>query len=456
MLFSSGKGGRAATLAKPLCSPVPFSFSCCIRRQIYLHYDIHTCLLHPLQWKAPVMKRSICCFALSVWLQSSSVTFASIGFGAGTQYLVPAYTAPRGSLFLGTHTRTYFIDQVHEEAAGISTGRTYWDIQGGLGLTYGLAQRFELGLSQIYYQDNHKAAPGYNLPDDLFLHFKLGSLGPATGNLRYGLQAQVRLPTAQYHNIPWEYYSAGRIGIGVTALASIISEPAFPESGMNVHFNLGLFRHNDLAARLIDDVRDTLLVERNTEELVFGAAYTLSREEFGFLAELYGRTFLHKPPYNAYTRETTIYFVPGITYTPYAWVKFRVALDIRVVGGNDETRYDGHSGSYAHISWKRDLNMPFWRIGIGALFSLNPKKVALVRRKDKVLQQAKSPAAADGKSFEDLASERKKTENAESELERIRTERQRMQDLLERLRKILETPPSSGKAEQEKNSKEQK
>jgi len=132
----------------------------------------------------------------------------------------------------------------------------------------------------------------------------------------------------------------------------------------------------------------------------------------------------------------------------------RVALDIRILGGNDETRYDGDGGSYAHVSWKRELNMPNWRIGVGALFSLNPKKVQLVRRKDKVLQQAKSPAASGVNSFEDLATERKKTENAESELERIRTERQRMQDLLDRLRKILETQPQSGKAEQEKTNKE--
>jgi hypothetical protein len=366
----------------------------------------------------------------------------------------PAYTAPRGTLFIGTHTRTYFVDQVREEASGLSVGKTYWDIQGGIGLVYGLAKRFELGLSQIYYQDNHKAAPGYNLPDDLFLHFKLGSLGSATSNLRFGLQGDVRMPTAPYHNVPWEYYAAGRIGVGVTALTSIISEPANPESGMNLHFNIGLFNHNDVAARLIQDVRDTVRVQRGTRELLFGAAYSLTREEFGFIAELYGRTFVHKPPVNAYTRESTLYFVPGITYAPYAWIKLRVALDIRVIGSEDETRYDGDSGSYAHISWKRDLNMPPWRINIGALFSLYPKKVQLVRRKEQVLQQAKSPNASGAKSFEDLASERKKTENAESELERIRAERQRMQDLLDRLRKILETPPSSGKQEQEKKNNE--
>jgi hypothetical protein len=402
------------------------------------------------------MKRMIWCTAFLIWLLFSSACFASIGFGAGTQYVLPAYTAPRGTLFIGTHTRTFFVDQVRKEANGLSVGKTYWDIQGGLGLVYGLAQRFELGLSQIYYQDNHKAAPGYNLPDDLFLNFKLGSLGPGTGNLRYGILCQVRLPTAQYHNVPWEYYAPGRIGIGVTALTSIISEPANPESGMNLHFNVGLFSHNDVAARLIEDVRDTVLVQRNTQELAFGAAYSLTREEFGFLAELYGRTFLHKPPVNAYTRESTLYFVPGITYAPYAWIKLRVALDIRILGGHDETRYDGDSGSYAHVSWNRDLNMPPWRIGIGALFSLNPKKVQLVRRKGQVLQQAKSPAAANSKSFEDLANERKKTENAESELERIRSERQRMQDLLDRLRKILDTPPSSGKKEQEPKENEKK
>ena len=47
-------------------------------------------------------------------------------------------------------------------------------------------------------------------------------------------------------------------------------------------------------------------------------------------------------------------------------------------------------------------------------------------------------ATPEEKIYDDLA--KKKTEGAEAELERIRSERQRMEDLLERLRKILETP----------------
>jgi hypothetical protein len=389
------------------------------------------------------MKRFVLFSASCVWLLFSSSTFPStIGFGSGTLHVRPAYSAPRSCFFIGTHTRAFFKDEVRKEPSGLSVGETFWDIQGGLGMFYGVTSKLELGFSQIYYQDNHKAGTGYNLPDDLFLHLKLGSLGRNLGNTRYGLQMDVRLPTAKYHNLPLEDYSAGRIAIGFMALASIITEPLFPETGMNIHFNLGLFTHNDVAAHLVDHPQDTLVVKSNTQELLFGSAFSTTWQDFGFFMELYGRTFLTKPPLNAYTRESSLYFTPGMTYAPNRWMKLRVAMDLRVLGAADETRYAGDQGSYAETPWSHPLNLPQWRISLGALISLNPKKFQMVRKKENAIKRATviETATPDEKVYDDLAGERKKTENAEVELERIRKERQRMEDLLDRLRKILETP----------------
>ncbi len=389
------------------------------------------------------MKRFVWFAASGVWLLFSSTTSAStIGFGSGTLHVRPAYSAPRSSFFIGTHARAFFKDEVRKEPSGLSIGETFWDIQGGVGFFYGVTSKLELGLSQIYYQDNHKGGTGYNVPDDLFLHLKLGSLGRNLGNTRYGLQMDLRLPTAQYHNLPLEAYSAGRIALGVMALASIITEPLFPESGMNIHFNLGFFTHNDVAAHLVDDIRDTLVVAGNTHELVFGSAFSTTWQDFGFFMEMYGRAFLRKPPLNAYTRESSLFFTPGMTYAPNRWMKLRVALDLRILGASDETAYDGDQGSYAQVPWSHPLNLPQWRISLGALISLNPNKFQMVRKKENAIKRATviEVATPEEKVYDDLAGERKKTENAEAELERIRKERQRMEDLLDRLRKILESP----------------
>jgi len=405
------------------------------------------------------MKRWV--LLVGVWgglLYSTDSSASTLGFGSGTLYVRPAYCAPKSTFFLGTHTRAFFKDQVRKDASGLDMGATFWDIQGGVGLFYGLTSRLELGLSQIFYQDNHKGEKGYNLPDDLILHAKLGSLGHNLGSTRYGLQLDLRLPTAQHHNLPLEDYSAGRISIGLTALASIITEPLFPESGLNIHFNLGLVSHNDVAVRLVDNPLDTLTATKNTQELVYGTAFSSTWQDFGFFAELFGRAFLSKPPLNAFTRENSLYFTPGITYAPNTWMKMRVALDLRVLGGNDETKYNGEAGSYAMVPWSAPLNLPSWRINVGALLSLNPAKVQMVRKKENALKRAivNDKATPEEKVYDDLAAERKKTEGAEAELQRIRNERQRMEDLLERLRKILESPGESAKADGNKKEADEK
>ncbi len=384
-------------------------------------------------------------------LGSASVPASTIGFGSGTLYVRPAYNPPRATFFCGTHARAFFKDEVRKEASGLSSGATFWDIQGGIGFYYGLTSRLELGVSQIFYQDTHKDEKGYNLPDDLFLHAKLGSLGRKNSSMRFGVQMDLRLPTAKYHNLPLEDYASGRIAIGVTALASIITDPLYPETGLNIHFNLGLMSHNDVAARLVDHPLDTLTVAKNSQELVYGSAFSTTWQDFGFFAELAGRAFLSKPPLNAYTRENSLYLTPGITYAPNTWMKLRVAMDLRILGGTDETRYDGEEGSYAAVPWSHPLNLPQWRISVGTLMSLNPHKVQVVRRKENALKRATviQEASPDEKIYDDLAAERKKTEGAEAELERIRSERQRMESLLDRLRKILESPAETTKPESE-------
>jgi len=389
------------------------------------------------------MKRCVLLPASVLWLLSSSNVVAStIGFGSGTLHVRQAYGAPKSALFLGAHTRAFFKDEVHQEPSGLSAGQTFWDIHGAFGLSYGLTSRFELGITSILYQDNHRNSNGYNLPDDLILHAKLGSLGRASGNTRFGVQLDLRLPTGEFHNLPLENYSAGRITVGVTALATILTEPLYPETGMNIHFNAGMVTHNDVGARLVANPLDTLTVEKNTVEFIYGGAFSTAWQDFGFFGEIHGRAFSSKPPVNAYTRENSLYLTPGITYAPNFWMKLRVAMDLRILGGKDETLYNGEQGSYATVPWHDELNLPPWRISVGALLSLNPAKAQMVRKKENALKRATviEKATPEEKIYDDLAKERKKTEGAEAELKRIRSERQRMEDLLERLRKILETP----------------
>jgi hypothetical protein len=388
---------------------------------------------------------------------ASSAAAVSIGYGAGTMRVSSALVIPKGNLYLGGHSRAFFKDEVAKSSQGLSSGQTYWDIQSGLGFRYGFTSKLELGITQIIYQDNHKGGKGYNFPDDLYLSAKLGSIGPRTGILRLGVQADVRLPLAKHHNLALEPYSAGRIGMGGTAILTFISQPLYPGRGVHFNVNAGIFSYNDLGIKLTKSSQDTLVVRQDTQEIIYGLSLCKFNQEFGFFTEVYGRSFLHKPPVSALTRESSFYVTPGISYNPNPWLRLRVALDIRLIGKKDETSYNGDGGSLTPKIWKTVPNLPTWQINLAAVVALHaPKHSASVQRvpgREQIATSSSAPVSE--KLYQDMADTRQQTENAEAELERIRSERQRMEDLLQRLRKILEWP-AAGTAQPTEQPKEEK
>ena len=394
----------------------------------------------------------------SLLIIATTALATPLGLGLGQLHVQPAWTVPKGNLYLGTHSRAFFKDEVRELPDGTSSGVTYWDVQGGLGFTYGFTSKLQFSLSQIIYQDNHKGGKGYNLPDDLFLRAKLGNIGSDKGNFRLGLAVDLKLPTAEYHNLALEPYSAGRIGVGFNAYFSIVSEPLFPSLGININANVGIFNHNDLGLRLTNLEQDTITVQKATQELLYGFSFSKTGQEFGFFLELYGRSFLQKPPVTAFTRENSLYVAPGITYATNSYLTLMVALDLRILGGKDETAYDGEMGSPLHRPWQTVPNLPSWRINVGASIALSRKPTT---RTDMpgvggTVGASGQSAPVSEKLYEELASERRKTESAEAELERIRAERQRMEDLLKRLREVLEWPATPSQQKEKKPEKKDK
>ncbi|MBN1541592.1 hypothetical protein JW992_05565 [candidate division KSB1 bacterium] len=372
----------------------------------------------------------------TTFLQATPVVY-----GGGPLQVVPAWNLPKGQMILGTHSRAFFTSRVREEANGRRTGITYWDIQGGLGLTYAFTSKLQFGLNPIVYQDNHVNGDGYNLPDDLYLSAKLGSIGRPAGTLRVGAQLDIRFPIADEHNLPLEPYSAGRIGVGIRGLFSILSEPLYPEDGTNIHLNLGFFNHNDLGVRILETAFDTVQVTSGTREIRYGAAFSAPINDFIVFTELFGTTFLKKPPEQAFGRESSLYFSPGISYAANPWLRLRVSFDLRLLGGTDETVFNSLNTVYTKDPWSSVPNYPTWRINVGAVIALRPG-LQLITAEDRAerAKQKEEELPADATIYDQLAKERQETEGAEAELERIRRERQRMEDLLERLRTILETP----------------
>lgn len=386
--------------------------------------------------------RSVQATVAGLLLFLSSMTASSADYFGLTAHVVPAYSAAYGTLYLSSHSRIYFKSETEKRPNGTDFAETYWLLQGGIGVIYGFNDHLQFGLDQILYQDTHRSPGIYNFPDDLFLHAKLAGFGGREGNVRFGIQGELRVPTAAEHNLALEPYSAGRLAWGIKGLFSIISEPSSPTSGINIHANVGYLQHNDLGLRLSGRPWDPIFVEKNTSEWIYGIAVSRALPEVAFFAELYGHSFAQRPPITAYTRENHLYFAPGIGYRANRWLTLRIALDLRILGGKDETCYDGQHNSYTPRLWRTVPNLPGWRLNIGSLISLPLKKSSSKSPANPPQQKVvtEKTKSSEEEAFRQLLKEQQKAENAASELEKIRAERQRMEDLLERLRKILEGP----------------
>jgi hypothetical protein len=389
--------------------------------------------------------RRLLLFALCLsLLGQTQQAFGQVNAGRGPLMVRSAWTLEPGYLTLFTHTRFFGkVSTISQTAQTSANAVTIWDVQGGLSLNYGISKHFEASFVPMIYQDTNKSTDkGYNLLDDLFLFLKVGSLGSKGSSLSYGFDLGVRFPTAKEHNVIFEPYSAGKTSFGANALVSYARDPLYPEDGYSMHFNLGYWNHNDVGVKLTPSnfTNDNVRVLNMTQELTYGAAMLFPFEKFDFRFELYGRTFLQKPPETAFSRESVTYISPGVTYKPYRWMTMLLNADIRVTNAIDETDYNKPG-----VNKFADLpNYPNWRITLGTKVSILPTSLYAVSERDILMKKAESRREL----FEQIIKEQRETESAEEELERIKDERRKAERELERLRRILEGEAERQKQEQ--------
>jgi len=364
------------------------------------------------------------------WMLLSCITTtigSPVNGGLGLSYVRSAWVLKPGYLIFTTQSRFFGKVSSPTEKNAI----TYWDVQGSFSLNYGISDHFEVALTPIMYQDNHRGGKGYNFPDDIFLSLKIGSYNIKNSSINYGFLIQTRFPTAEHHNVVFEPYSAGTVSWGFLGLGTYSKDPLYPEDNMNVHLNLGYTNHNDVGQKLgpNEDI-DTVSVNSMTQELTYGLGIKLPTAEFDFALELHGNSYIQKPPKEtAYSCENFIYLTPSIAFRAYRWLSLYFGTDLRLSSNNDETLY------YSNLNKLDDMpNYPSWRINLGAKITLLPTKIYKVSEKDILIKKAESRREL----FEQIIREQRETESAEEELERIKSERRKAERELERLRRILE------------------
>lgn len=355
--------------------------------------------------------------------------------GYGLFYTHSARTLHQGDFDISLHTR-YF----GKVASFGSKQKAYtlWNVQQIVAFNFGVWENVEVALIPILYQDTNKGGKGFskqsiNVPDDFFLNIKAGSFRGEESPWFFGGLFSMRIPIADQHNIIYEPYSAGKVEIGITGLLSYYSNISFPDESWSAHCNLGYLNHNDVGEELTSDPQDPT-AESMSSELIARAGILYPTGGFDFSGEIEARYFMARPPETAYSREYMSYLTVGVYYKPYKYLTFQTGLDLRLISGEDLTVYST-SGQTSLLPPPTSSfpNYPAWRGHMGMKIAILPK--SLYQSEDDLLRKQ----ARDRQNLlKKMIEEQKDTEDAEAELSRIRAERKKVEEELERLRKMLE------------------
>jgi len=349
----------------------------------------------------------------------------------GPIYVMSAWNLVKGDLILHGQSRFYFKNEVNDRPGFPRTAVTLWNAQGTVNIFYGLSNNYEIGLSQVMYQDAHggKSGKGYNLPDDIHLKLKMTSLGPADLPIRFGFQIASRIPTAKYHNVPFEPYSAGKFEFSLMALASFSVNSQLPEHSLNAHANFGYLDHNDSGEKLAEGDADIQYESVGSKELIYALGIVYPVSKFNFSFEFYGNRYLTRPPEPAFSRYSYLYVTPGVSYSAYEWLSVVFGFDFRMTSARPNP-------AARTISINTPV-FPTWRLNFGIKFNL------MSRLQNRYMENENSAMHRSAGSYtkdiyQQIGDEKKQVENAEKELEQIREERKKMDEILKRLRTVLE------------------
>jgi hypothetical protein len=166
-----------------------------------------------------------------------------------------------------------------------------------------------------------------------------------------------------------------------------------------------------------------------SSEILAGWGFLYPAGTFDFSAEITARHFLVKPPVTAYSREYMSYLTLGVTYKLYRWCTLEMAFDKSLFTGSDQTVYRD-----IPVGGPGFPNYPSWRGVLGVKLAVLPFSLYASDQSD-LKQKAKDRQVILEKMIEDQTD----MQSAEQELTRIQAERKKVEEELERLRKLLES-----------------
>ncbi|NOZ56017.1 MAG: tetratricopeptide repeat protein [Calditrichaeota bacterium] len=285
----------------------------------------------------------------------------TLNTGPGLPYVRAAWLDPPGRVRVHAHTRVFTKPSLRT-GKGLPQTVVYWDIQGAIGVSYTTPYNVELTFTPHLYQDTHKGPTGFNVPDDIFLSAKFGTQKRQDQPFNFAVALDTRVPLGRYHNLILEPYSAGTFQWGLSGIASYRPFYNNLPSDQAFHISLGFTDYGDYGAKLTEAPPnvDKIRVRNTTRSIDLGFGASVKRGPISYWLQLFGSHFLVPPPVTAYSREDCFYLSPGLSYELMPGLSAEFALDIRLLGGADETDYSTPVRRISALP-----NYPGWRFNVG-------------------------------------------------------------------------------------------
>jgi hypothetical protein len=309
---------------------------------------------------------------------------------------------------------------------------------GAVSSNFGFSRYLEFGITMIVYQDLNLSQETINgklyaeqIPDDMILRMKFGGWGiPVKSSLlRLAFDLDYRLRTALIRrDVYLEPYSSEALEFGINMLLSFYANAFYPDESHQFHANLGYLNHNDsgLGAGLFN----------SAQELLYSFGYVYPTLLFDIHAEFNGSHFAEAAPLSAYSREDYLYFAPGLTYKPFYGFNLQFAMEWLILDKENTTEGriipPNYPGNYP--PWRLSGNLVLYPTT--AFFS--QPTFAKVTKESKRRERLLEKAGLDRRAlFEWVTDEDFGKEYIDLELEKIRQERKKAEEELEKLKKEL-------------------
>lgn len=265
-----------------------------------------------------------------------------------------------------------------------------------LGINYGLARNWEIGLNPRFYQKFNQHGGGINAIQDIQLSVKYSPTISFNRFFHYGFALTGRFPWAKERNLALEHYISGRGAIRLAGMLSFTKDMVEPDKALNFHINVAYQHHLDVGQTITNSLNQGSEAFNPTQELLLGAMLSIPVNPLRINLALHGNAFIQKPPATAYYRDHSLFFSPVIQIPILPELHLNIGSELRLSKTNKTFFYtdQGQGLPYSKIEIDRT---PAWRFKIGVDFTFRVRKKRLPHREVSTV----SPVIADS-SNEDI------------------------------------------------------